>query len=164
MCSSTVDWRFGSLLPISGRGGFTGPNNATPRDTGAVVTHTFVATGTELIVVLDGRGVTDPTMADHNAIVNGSTLELEEDAADSDGDSLWDAWENQLFGNLAQTGTGDADSDGLANNLEYTPGHRTRRSPTATTTASATARRSIQPTAIRRASTQTTTGSAMVKR
>lgn len=110
------------FAPYQWQGGFTGPNNATPRDTGAVVTHTFVATGTELIVVLDGRGVTDPTMADHNAIVNGSTLELEEDAADSDGDSLWDAWENQLFGNLAQTGTGDADSDGLANNLEYTLG------------------------------------------
>ena len=108
------------FAPYQWQGGLTGPGGATPRDNGAVVTHEFVASSTELKVVLDGRGVTDPTMADHNSIVNGGTLELVQDAIDSDGDGLWDGWENMMFGNLAQNGTADTDGDGLSNSLEYT--------------------------------------------
>jgi hypothetical protein len=43
---------------------------------GVVVTHTFVATNSAAVVVLDGRGVTSPEMTDHNALVQGATLEL----------------------------------------------------------------------------------------
>ena len=42
--------------------------------------------------------------------------------ADSDNDGLPDTWENTYFGNLAQTGSGDADSDGLTNAGELTAG------------------------------------------
>ena len=36
---------------------------------------------------------------------------------DSDNDGLLDSWETYYFGNLAQTGSGDPDGDGV-NNLE----------------------------------------------
>ncbi|MCW5551780.1 MAG: hypothetical protein KIS67_06370 [Verrucomicrobiae bacterium] len=38
---------------------------------------------------------------------------------DSDGDGLPDGWELQYFGNLNQTGSGDYDSDGVSNLMEY---------------------------------------------
>ncbi|WP_027368307.1 PKD domain-containing protein [Desulfocurvibacter africanus] len=38
---------------------------------------------------------------------------------DSDGDGLDDAWERQYFGDLAQTGAGDYEQDGLSNLKEY---------------------------------------------
>lgn len=38
---------------------------------------------------------------------------------DSDGDGLPDWWELQYFGNLNQTGSGDYDSDGVSNLMEY---------------------------------------------
>ena len=41
---------------------------------------------------------------------------------DSDGDALPDLWEYQYFGNLAQTGSGDPDSDGVNNAGEYVLG------------------------------------------
>lgn len=41
---------------------------------------------------------------------------------DTDGDGLPDAWETQRFGNLAQTGAGDPDADGLANAQEFARG------------------------------------------
>ena len=59
-------------------------------------------------------------MGDHNAIINGATLELVSAAVDSDGDGLWDAWEMENFGNLNQKGTDDPDGDGLTNAQEFT--------------------------------------------
>ncbi len=45
------------------------------------------------------------------------------DPADSDGDGLLDAWENQHFGNItSQNGSGDFDSDGSTNEQEETAG------------------------------------------
>ena len=41
---------------------------------------------------------------------------------DTDGDGLPDAWENALFGNLDQTGTGDPDGDGFNNAAELAAG------------------------------------------
>jgi hypothetical protein len=41
---------------------------------------------------------------------------------DGDGDGLPDAWEMQHFGNLAQTGSGDPDADGLTNAQEFAAG------------------------------------------
>ncbi|HUF60690.1 MAG TPA: LamG-like jellyroll fold domain-containing protein [Verrucomicrobiales bacterium] len=38
---------------------------------------------------------------------------------DLDGDGLPDVWEEQVFGNTAQTGEGDADEDGLSNGDEF---------------------------------------------
>lgn len=110
------------FAPFQWQGGFTGPDGATPRDNGVVVTHTFVANSTDLVLSLDGRAVTDPSMPDHNAIINGATLELLQAAVDSDADGLWDAWELEVFGNLDQTGTGDSDGDGLTNAQEFTLG------------------------------------------
>ena len=42
--------------------------------------------------------------------------------ADSDSDGLTDTWEDTYFGNLAQTGLGDPDIDGLSNSGELTAG------------------------------------------
>ncbi len=44
------------------------------------------------------------------------------DPPDSDQDDLPDNWENEHFGNLAQTGSGDLDGDGLTNFQEYEAG------------------------------------------
>ncbi|MGH2689648.1 MAG: Calx-beta domain-containing protein, partial [Actinomycetota bacterium] len=41
---------------------------------------------------------------------------------DSDGDGLPDSWEQQHFGNLAQTGNGDPDADALNNGQEFSRG------------------------------------------
>jgi hypothetical protein len=41
---------------------------------------------------------------------------------DSDNDGLVDSWETTYFGNLAQTGSGDPDADGLTNAQEFTLG------------------------------------------
>ncbi len=109
-----------AFAPYQWQGGFVGPGAATPRTNGVVVTHSFIAIDTNATVVLDGRPITDPAMADHNAILNGATLELLASAVDSDGDGLWDAWEMQYFGNLNQTATGDPDGDGLTNAQEFT--------------------------------------------
>ena len=108
-----------ALAPFQWQGGFVGPGGATPRTNGVVLTHTFIATDTNATIVLDGRPVTDPAMADHNAIINGATLELVASAVDSDGDGLWDAWELENFGNLDQKADGDPDGDGLTNAQEF---------------------------------------------
>lgn len=42
---------------------------------GVVVTHTFIAQTTSVQIVLDGRSVTSPEMTDHNALIDGATLE-----------------------------------------------------------------------------------------
>lgn len=43
---------------------------------------------------------------------------------DSDGDGLPDWWELQYFGNLNQTGSGDYDSDGVSNLMEFLQGRK----------------------------------------
>lgn len=86
---------------------------------GAVVTHNFIATSEAIDIHMDGTGITTAAHSDHNPILNGLTLELVAANADSDGDSLSDPWEVEQFGNLAQTGTGDPDGDGLNNSGEY---------------------------------------------
>lgn len=111
-----------AFAPFQWQGGLVGPNGATPRDKGAVLTHTFIATSTEMVVVLDGRPVNDPTISDRNAIINGATLEVVSPAVDSDGDGLWDAWEMEVFGNLNQNASGDFDGDGLTNAEEFSLG------------------------------------------
>ena len=42
---------------------------------GAVLVHEFIATSTDLSIVLIGTGVTDPTLTDHNPTLSGITLE-----------------------------------------------------------------------------------------
>src|SRR5439155_16811558 len=108
-----------AFAPYQWQGGFVGPGGATPRTNGVVLTHNFIASSTNATFVLDGRPVTDPAMGDHNAIINGATLELVAAAVDSDGDGLWDAWEMENFGNLNQTANGDPDGDGLTNAQEF---------------------------------------------
>ncbi|MBI1841561.1 MAG: hypothetical protein HYR88_12010, partial [Verrucomicrobia bacterium] len=85
----------------------------------AVITYEFTAHDTLLRLVLDGRGVRSPQFTDHNAILNGITLEDLSGAPDTDGDGLPDAWEIAHFGNLNQDGNGDPDHDGLSNALEF---------------------------------------------
>jgi hypothetical protein len=92
-----------------------GVNNARQ---GAVVSLAFVATDDTLNIVLNGQGVYSPANVDHNAIISGLTLETLA-LADSDTDSLPDAWEIQYFGNLAQSGSADTDADGRNNAAEY---------------------------------------------
>lgn len=53
---------------------------------------------------------------------------------DGDGDGMLDAWEIQYFGNLAQTGAGDYDGDGVSNLEEFQLG----RNPAAGTVADTT--------------------------
>lgn len=91
----------------------------TPRTNAVVVTHTFVAPGPQTTIVLDGRKITDARLTDHNAILQGATLEVLAARTDSDSDGLPDAWELEVFGDLTQTGTGDKDGDGLTNAEEF---------------------------------------------
>ncbi len=98
----------------------TARNNAVPRNNGVVMTHSFIATSTELTVVLDGRPVKNPVMTDHNAIINAATLELLAARTDTDNDGLSDPWEMELIGNLGENGDADTDADGLRNSQEFT--------------------------------------------
>ena len=43
-------------------------------------------------------------------------------SADTDGDGIADAWEQQYFGNLDRTGTGDFDGDGMIDFNEFLAG------------------------------------------
>jgi hypothetical protein len=95
---------------------------AYPDNRGVVLTHTFVARANNVDAYLDGRGTTTPEFTDHNAIINAVTLELVSSPADTDSDSLPDAWEITYFGNLAQTGTQDPDNDTLSNATEFADG------------------------------------------
>lgn len=82
---------------------------------GMVFSQTFTATDSSLDVVfgqIDGL----PSGGDQNPIWQGMTLE--HIVPDTDGDGLPDAWEMATFGNLLQTATGDADSDGIPNYIE----------------------------------------------
>ena len=78
------------------------------------VVHYFVADGTDVTVHLSGIGASFP---DRNPILNGLTCE-EVGNFDSDGDGLFDGWEQQYFGNLDQDAGGDPDGDGLDNAAE----------------------------------------------
>lgn len=98
--------------PAYYQGGYT-------KNTGAVLSHTFVARSNIVTAVLDGRGVTLPEFTDHNALLQATTLESIAPPADTDGDNLPDAWENDVFGNLNQTAIGDLDGDGLTHLEEF---------------------------------------------
>lgn len=89
------------------------------RTAGAVLSYEFTAHDTLLRLVLDGRGVTNPLFTDHNATLNGVTLEDLSSEPDTDHDGLPDAWEIANFGDLKQDGAGDADKDGVNNALEF---------------------------------------------
>lgn len=93
-----------------------------PDNRGVVLTHEFVARTNYVTFILDGKGTTTPEFTDHNAIINGSTLELLGAAADTDTDGLPDLWEMNYFGNLAQTGAQDTDGDTLTNAREFSAG------------------------------------------
>ena len=88
---------------------------------GGAVVYGFIATDDTLNIVLNGNGVTTPAFTDHNATLNGVTLE-ELVGADADGDGLPDAWEMANFGNLSQTASGDVEPDGLTNAQELARG------------------------------------------
>jgi hypothetical protein len=93
-----------------------------PDDRGVVLTHNFVARGKNLSIILDGRTVTIPQFTDHNAIINALTLERVAAPADTDNDTLPDAWETEYFGNLTQTAAADADGDTIPNSTEFADG------------------------------------------
>lgn len=102
-----------NFLPAAIQGG------AGVKTQGAVVSYEFVATGTSLEVILDGAAATASEISDHNAIINGLTLERTASPGDLDGDGLVDAWELLFFGNLDQKASGDPDNDGLTNEQEF---------------------------------------------
>ncbi len=52
----------------------------------------------------------------------GNTPEAESKCADADSDGLPDYWEVTVFGNLDESGTGDADGDRMSNEEEYKKG------------------------------------------
>ncbi len=89
---------------------------------GVVVTSQFVAPDTDLVIVLDGAAADDPTINDHNAILNGFTLERLSPFVDTDNDGLKDDWESKFFGGLDAKPGDDADGDGLTNLEEQTVG------------------------------------------
>lgn len=128
---SEFQWARGFDVSINGRHvvedfapyQWQGGGLPTPRTNGVVITHSFVVSGSNVVIVLDGRTVTAPEMTDHNPIIQAATLELVLPNADTDGDSLPDAWETDVFGGLTQqNGTGDPDSDGLPNLQEFNSG------------------------------------------
>ncbi len=57
---------------------------------------------------LVGAGFNEDTVAD-----SAGQLVVLGDVGDSDGDGLWDQWETDTFGDLAQAADGDGDNDGL---------------------------------------------------
>lgn len=89
---------------------------------GAVITHEFKAASDELEIVLDGPSADSSDITDHNAILNGFTLERITPVTDDDKDGLRDDWEKKYFGNLAQGPNDDPDQDGLTNLEEQTLG------------------------------------------
>lgn len=88
-------------------------------DVGAstVFTQTVTVADASLDIIMGDLGGNNDG-GDRNPIWQG--LIVERLVPDTDGDGLPDAWEIASFGNLAQTATGDADSDGLLNGPEYT--------------------------------------------
>jgi len=97
---------------------------------GAVVTHAFKATSDEFIFLCDGPGADAPEITDHNAILNGFTLERITPVTDDDKDGLKDDWEKKYFGDLAAIGSEDADADGLTNLEEQTLGTDPKKADT----------------------------------
>src|SRR5262245_13344021 len=89
---------------------------------GSVITQQFVSQSDELVFVLDGPAADSGDISDHNAILNGFTLERISPFVDTDGDGLRDDWENKFFGNLSANPGDDPDGDGLTNAQEQTLG------------------------------------------
>ena len=89
---------------------------------GAVITTQFTAASDTYTIVLDGAAAPSPDITDHNAILNGFTLERLSPFTDDDADGLRDDWESKYFNNLDATPNGDPDADGLTNAEEQTLG------------------------------------------
>ncbi|HWB03160.1 MAG TPA: hypothetical protein VG796_09065 [Verrucomicrobiales bacterium] len=86
-------------------------------NTGYVYTHTVTASDSTLDIRMGDFGGTSDG-GDRNAIWQGLTVE--HIVPDTEPDGLPDAYEIEKFGSIAaQTGAGDADSDGLSNQYEY---------------------------------------------
>jgi hypothetical protein len=105
-----------NFAPFHYQGG-VGSNN-----TGVVVTHEVLSRGEQIVITLDGRGVTFPQYTDRNPILNAATLELVHPNVDSDNDGLPDPWEIKYFGNLDMGPNDDPDEDDLSNSEEFEAG------------------------------------------
>ena len=84
------------------------------------------ASGTNLFtnVVLPATAPTGSLVIATATDTNGNSSELSpgvvvKQAVDTDGDGLWDTWEQQNFGSLALNGSGDNDVDGRNNYYEF---------------------------------------------
>lgn len=64
-----------------------------------------------------GFGFNEDTVAE-----SGGQIVVLGDEGDTDNDGLWDQWEMDTFGDLSQTGDGDADGDELSNADEFRAG------------------------------------------
>lgn len=113
----TVDGRFiaDDFSPWHYQGGF-------PKTNGVVLTHDFIASSTNVSIILDGRTVKLTEFSDHNPILQAATLELVAANRDTDADGLPDPWEIDQFGNLTQAAAGDPDNDNLTNAQEFAAG------------------------------------------
>ncbi len=79
---------------------------------------------TDLQEAFLGTNPNDPD-SDHDGLTDGDEVfvyHTKPNSADEDGDGMSDGWELFYFGSLAQTGTGDYDSDGVSNLQEYLNG------------------------------------------
>lgn len=84
---------------------------------GIVYTYTLTAPDATLDIRMGNFGGASD-VGDRNALWQGLTVERI--VPDTDTDGLPDAWEIDKFGNIgAESGSGDADSDGFSNQYEY---------------------------------------------
>jgi len=84
---------------------------------------TWFSVGSQTITmpasIFVGTGITSGSTSSLGSV---TTSDVEAGGVDTDNDTLPDAWENQYFGGLTQTRTGDFDGDGITNIREYTGG------------------------------------------
>ena len=111
-----------NFMPGPTHAGVDGDFQGTKNLVGAVITKQLVATSSLLTIILSGPAADSPDITDRNAILNGFTLERLSPVTDTDKDGLRDDLEIKFFGNLAQTGAGDFDQDGLTNAEELALG------------------------------------------
>lgn len=104
-----------NFIPATIQAGDDGDFEGKKFKMGAVITDQFTAARDPLEIVLDGPAADSPDISDHNAILNGLTLERISPVTDVDGDGLQDEWEKRYFGNLDAGPNEDPDHDGLTN-------------------------------------------------